>query len=136
MPPGVTLFDAASWNGVAIDSTCGAHGTCKKCRVRMMDVGDLPVTKLDARVFTPDELREGWRLACRAQAMADLVVDVPPLATRPKAATVGVGRQVILRPAVVKRYLELDEPTLTRPAQRRRARRRRAWTTSAPRACR
>jgi uncharacterized 2Fe-2S/4Fe-4S cluster protein (DUF4445 family) len=37
---------------------------------------------------------------------------VPPLATRPKAATVGVGRQVILRPAVVKRYLELEEPTL------------------------
>ncbi len=112
VPPGVTLFDAASWNGVAIDSTCGAHGTCKKCRVRV-DVGDLPVTKIDARVFTPDELRDGWRLACRAQAVADHVVDVPPLATRPKAATVGVGRQVILRPAVVKRYLELDEPTLT-----------------------
>jgi uncharacterized 2Fe-2S/4Fe-4S cluster protein (DUF4445 family) len=112
VPPGVTLFDAASWNGVAIDSTCGAHGTCKKCRVRV-DVGDLPVTKIDARVFTPDELRDGWRLACRAQAVADHVVDVPPLATRPKAATVGVGRQVILRPAVVKRYLELEEPTLT-----------------------
>ncbi len=30
VPPGVTLFDAASWNGVAIDSTCGGHGTCKK----------------------------------------------------------------------------------------------------------
>ncbi len=32
--------------------------------------------------------------------------------TRPKAATVGVGRQVILRPAVQKRYVELTEPTL------------------------
>src|SRR6266568_6834018 len=32
--------------------------------------------------------------------------------TRPKAATVGVGRQVILRPAVQKRYLELAEPSL------------------------
>jgi uncharacterized 2Fe-2S/4Fe-4S cluster protein (DUF4445 family) len=39
-------------------------------------------------------------------------VDVPPLVTRPKAATVGVGRQVILRPALQKRYVELDEPTL------------------------
>jgi uncharacterized 2Fe-2S/4Fe-4S cluster protein (DUF4445 family) len=34
------------------------------------------------------------------------------MTTRPKAATVGVGRQVILRPAVQKRYLELSEPTL------------------------
>ena len=37
---------------------------------------------------------------------------MPPLTTRPKAATVGVGRQVILRPAVQKRYLELAEPNL------------------------
>ena len=27
VPAGVTLFDAASWNGIAIDSTCGGHGT-------------------------------------------------------------------------------------------------------------
>ena len=31
---GTTVFDAASWNGVAIDSTCGGHGTCKKCKVQ------------------------------------------------------------------------------------------------------
>ena len=30
----------------------------------------------------------------------------------PKAATVGVGRQVILHPALQKRYVELDEPAL------------------------
>src|SRR5581483_828018 len=54
----------------------------------------------------------GWRLACRTSATRDTTVEVPPLTTRPKAATVGVGRQVILRPAVVKRYLELAEPTL------------------------
>ena len=124
MPPGVTVFDAASWNGVAIDSTCGGHGTCKKCRVRIEE-GEAPVTKLDARAFTPDELREGWRLACRVQAASDLASHVPPLQTRPKAATVGVGRQVILRPAVQKRYLELEEPTLhdQRTDVRARARR-------------
>ncbi len=43
---------------------------------------------------------------------ANIAVDVPPLTTRPKAATVGVGRQVILRPAVQKRYVELESPTL------------------------
>ena len=112
VPPGVTLFDAASWNGVAIDSTCGGHGTCKKCKVRIAG-GSVPVSALDTRAFTADELRDGWRLACRAQADTDLEIEVPPLTTRPKAATVGVGRQVILRPAAQKRYLELSEPTLT-----------------------
>ena len=37
---------------------------------------------------------------------------MPPLQTRPKAALVGVGRHVILRPAVIKRYLELSEPDM------------------------
>ncbi len=111
VPAGVSVFDAASWNGVAIDSTCGGHGTCKKCKVRMLD-GAAPPSPLDIRAFSPDELHGGWRLACRALAGADATVEVPPLVTRPKAATVGVGRQVILRPAVQKRYLELTEPTL------------------------
>jgi len=112
VPPGVTLFDAASWNGIAIDSTCGGHGTCKKCKIRITD-GQVPASALDARAFSPDELRAGWRLACRALADGDLQVEVPPLVTRPKAATVGVGRQVILRPAAQKRYLELSEPSLS-----------------------
>jgi uncharacterized 2Fe-2S/4Fe-4S cluster protein (DUF4445 family) len=112
VPPGVTLFDAASWNGIAIDSTCGGHGTCKKCKIRIAG-GSVPASPLDARAFSPDELRDGWRLACRAQASGDLELEVPPLVTRPKAATVGVGRQVILRPAAQKRYLELAEPSLS-----------------------
>ncbi len=111
VPAGVSVFDAASWNGIAIDSTCGGHGTCKKCKVRMLDGAAAP-SALDIRAFSPDELRDGWRLACRVLADGDARIDVPPLATRPKAATVGVGRQVILRPAVQKRYLELDEPSL------------------------
>ncbi len=112
VPPGVTVFDAASWNGIAIDSTCGGHGTCKKCKVQVVD-GSVPVSRLDVRAFTPEQLQSGWRLACLAQATSDLAVEVPPLTTRPKAATVGVGRQVILRPAVRKRYVELDAPSLT-----------------------
>jgi uncharacterized 2Fe-2S/4Fe-4S cluster protein (DUF4445 family) len=105
------VFDAASWNGIAIDSTCGGHGTCRKCKVRVVD-GDVPVGPLDPRAFTTDELRDGWRLACRASARGDLVVEVPPLQTRPKAALVGVGRHVILRPSVQKRHLVLDEPSM------------------------
>ncbi|HEY1622905.1 MAG TPA: ASKHA domain-containing protein [Streptosporangiaceae bacterium] len=112
VPYGVTMFDAASWNGIAIDSTCGGHGTCKKCRIRI-DADPPTPTSLDIRAYTADELKQGWRLACRTTAVKDTTIEVPPLTTRPKAATVGVGRQVILRPAVIKRYLELAEPDLS-----------------------
>jgi uncharacterized 2Fe-2S/4Fe-4S cluster protein (DUF4445 family) len=110
VPPGVTVFDSASWNGIAIDSTCGGHGTCHKCRVRID--GTNPITRHDLKTFSRDQLDDGWRLACLVNATRNLTVDVPPLTTRPKAATVGVGRQVILRPAIQKRYVELDEPHL------------------------
>ncbi len=112
VPPGVSVFDAASWNGIAIDSTCGGHGTCKKCKVQITG-GAVPISRLDTRSFTREQLAAGWRLACLAQATTDLAVDVPPMMTRPKAATVGVGRQVILRPAIQKRYVELSEPNLS-----------------------
>ena len=111
VPPGVSVFEGASWNGIAIDSTCGGHGTCKKCLVRVV-AGEVPVSAADTRAFSAAQLEDGWRLACLASAHDDLTVDVPPLVTRPKAATVGVGRQVILRPAVQKRYVELAEPSL------------------------
>ena len=77
-----------------------------------MTDGESDPTKLDFRAFSADEIRAGWRLACMVRPVANVAIDVPPLTTRPKAATVGVGRQVILRPAVQKRYVELESPTL------------------------
>lgn len=112
VPAGVSVFDAASWNGIAIDSTCGGHGTCRKCKIQVIE-GTVPEGRLDHRAFSDEQIRDGWRLACLAQANGDLRVHVPPLTTRPKAATVGVGRQVILRPSVAKRYVELSDPTLS-----------------------
>jgi uncharacterized 2Fe-2S/4Fe-4S cluster protein (DUF4445 family) len=111
VPAGTTVFDAASWNGIAIDSTCGGHGTCRKCKVRVVS-GEVPIDAVDPRAFSADELRDGWRLACRANAAHDLEIDVPPLQTRPKAALVGVGRHVILRPSVQKRHIVMEEPSL------------------------
>src|SRR5947208_2227257 len=54
------------------------------------------------------------RTSCSAttSGAGDLEIDVPPLQTRPKAALVGVGRHVILRPSVQKRHVALAEPSL------------------------
>ena len=112
MPPGVTVFDAACWNGVAIDSTCGGHGTCKKCRVRDRGRRRCRLASSTCAPSRRDELRDGWRLACRAQARRISTSTCRRWRRGRKAATVGVGRQVILRPALLKRYLELEEATL------------------------
>jgi uncharacterized 2Fe-2S/4Fe-4S cluster protein (DUF4445 family) len=111
VPAGTTLFSAAHWIGLPIDSTCGGRGTCGKCKVRV--VKNLPDAETaDHRLLRPAEIAEGWRLSCQARIYDDMVCEVPQLLRVPKAATMGLGRLVILDPNVRKVYLELAEPTL------------------------
>ncbi len=111
VPPGTTLFSAAHWIGLPIDSTCGGRGTCGKCKVKVLG-NPTEVTTADHRQLRQDEIAEGWRLSCQAHVHEDMSVEVPQLLRVPKAATMGLGRLVILDPNVRKVYLELQSPTL------------------------
>src|SRR6266581_1518103 len=111
VPPGTTVFSAAHWIGLPIDSTCGGRGTCGKCKVRVVE-GSSEVTNADHRLLRKDEVENGWRLSCQARIYEDMACDVPQLLRVPKAATMGLGRLVILDPNVRKVYIELAEPSL------------------------
>lgn len=110
-PEGTTIFNAANWAGLPIDSTCGGRGTCGKCKVRLLQGAD-GVSEADHRFIAEAELAAGWRLSCRATVRGDCVAEVPRLMSSPKAALLGYGQQVLLDPNVAKVYLKLDEPTL------------------------
>jgi uncharacterized 2Fe-2S/4Fe-4S cluster protein (DUF4445 family) len=111
VPPGTTVFSAAHWIGLPIDSTCGGRGTCGKCKVRVLGA-DMEVTTADHRQLRKDEIEDGWRLSCQARIYEDLVCEVPQLLRVPKAATMGLSRLVIIDPNVRKVFLELVEPDL------------------------
>ena len=111
VPPGTTLFSAAHWIGLPIDSTCGGRGTCGKCKVRVIQ-GLADAETADHRQLRPQEIADGWRLSCQAHIYEDITCEVPQLLRVPKAATMGLGRLVILDPNVRKVYLELEEPSL------------------------
>jgi uncharacterized 2Fe-2S/4Fe-4S cluster protein (DUF4445 family) len=111
VPAGTTVFSAAHWIGLPIDSTCGGRGTCGKCKVRIAR-GLTEAETADHRQLRPQEIAGGWRLSCQARIEQDMTVEVPQLLRVPKAATMGRGRLVILDPNVRKVYLELGEPSL------------------------
>ncbi len=111
VPPGTTLFHAANWAGLPIESTCGGRGTCGKCKVRLV-AGESEPTPADHRHLSADELEAGWRLSCQREVHEDSMCEVPALMRTPKAATMGAGRFVLLEPNVRKLALELDPPTL------------------------
>jgi len=111
VPPGTTLFSAAHWIGLPIDSTCGGRGTCGKCKVQVLE-GGAEITIADRKQLRPSELEAGWRLSCQAKVYEDTTVTVPELLRVPMAATMGVNRLVLLDPNVRKVYVELTEPDL------------------------
>ncbi|MDH4112340.1 MAG: ASKHA domain-containing protein [Actinomycetota bacterium] len=110
VPPGTTLFNAAHWAGIPIESTCGGRGTCGKCKVQVLE-GHAERTLADYR-HVSGGLDEGWRLSCQCEIDGDMVVDVPRALMVPKAATMGVGRFVLLEPNAVKYLLTLTTPTI------------------------
>ncbi|MBE5881611.1 MAG: DUF4445 domain-containing protein [Lachnospiraceae bacterium] len=58
-----------------VDSHCGGHGTCGKCAVRFTSGAPLPLPG-DRRRFSPQQLREGWRLACLAKPKQDCALEL------------------------------------------------------------
>jgi uncharacterized 2Fe-2S/4Fe-4S cluster protein (DUF4445 family) len=111
VPEGTTVFNAAHWIGLPIESTCGGRGTCGKCKVQVL-AGEVEVAPADRRWFSDALLADGWRLACEATLYADAECHVPALMRAPKAATMGLSRFVLLEPNVHKVHLVLPEPSL------------------------
>ena len=70
---GASLQDLLFAEGV--EFPCGGRGRCKGCKVKLL-AGSLPVTGEDRARLTADELKQGWRLACRARAEEDLRLEL------------------------------------------------------------
>ena len=106
VPPGTTVFVAAHWIDLPIDSTCGGLGTCGRCRVRIGDPR-FPINAVDREWLTPVELSQGWRLACRAEVEGYLECWAPEPMRMPLSAIAGRGRKVAVEPAVKQLAVEL-----------------------------
>jgi len=58
-----------------VEFPCGGQGKCKGCKIRVTR-GALPVTPEDLDAFSEQELKEGWRLACKAQVTEGITLEL------------------------------------------------------------
>jgi len=72
-PRGRPLLSLLFEHGV--EFPCGGRGTCKACRVRILQ-GVAPPAPEDMAALGPELAAEGWRLACRLRPETDLVLEV------------------------------------------------------------
>jgi uncharacterized 2Fe-2S/4Fe-4S cluster protein (DUF4445 family) len=75
--PGQTLLHAAQTAGVGLASVCGGVGTCEECRVRLVSGSLTALTLVEETAFCQDEIANGMRLACQAEPLSDVKVDIP-----------------------------------------------------------
>ncbi len=113
---GENLFEAARQVGIEIRSECGGKQSCGKCRVIIEN--QAYVSKLSAfekKHLTPDEITQGYRLACSCTIdKGDFVVFIPSESRigKSKIQVEGMERPVRLNPAITKVRLQIAKPTL------------------------
>lgn len=110
---GTSLLETAAAVGITLDLPCGGEGTCGKCRV-VVQCGACEPTDAERNVFTPEEIDDGWRLACQSAICGPTEVGVP------ETSILGAGHKILahledageatIDPTVRKKYVELPEP--------------------------
>src|ERR1035437_168317 len=94
--PDESLLDAARALEIGIASVCDGAGTCYSCRIQFMQGKlSLPSTS-ELELFSTEEIKAGWRLACQSFPMEDCRVYIPadsmttPQRTQVEGVEIGV----------------------------------------------
>jgi uncharacterized 2Fe-2S/4Fe-4S cluster protein (DUF4445 family) len=70
---GKRLWDSLADSGMDIDGSCGGNGLCGKCKLRVE--GDTnPISDKEREYLLPEEIKQGFRLACYCNVHAPLKV--------------------------------------------------------------
>jgi uncharacterized 2Fe-2S/4Fe-4S cluster protein (DUF4445 family) len=126
---GATVLEAARKLGAEVESICGGKGDCGKCKIRLEE-GYFPKYRISSAIASTQEksrakekflnqtqIRHGYRLACQTLIHGDIVVFVPEESRKGQQVVrkEATAREIKLKPAVKKYYIELKSATLHDP---------------------
>jgi len=123
---GESIKQASQKLGVGIEGLCGDKGTCGKCRIRIEEgvfakygiesrMENLsPLNKVEKKLLTSKQQRDGYRLACQAHIRGDIIVFVPEESRLARQVVRKAAGEIAveMKPAVRKYYVELKPATL------------------------
>lgn len=110
---GGNLLDTLRSYDMAPPTPCGGKGICGKCRVRIL--------KGDAALSAPydhnqpisrEEWDMGYRLACRTRVSDDLIIETPDNHYTNGNIMTDSFSDTAIKPAIIKKYMELPKPSL------------------------
>jgi len=89
---GSSFLDAARSVDIDVTATCGARGKCRGCRIKVLKGSVPPSTIMDEVQLGPDEVHEGFRLACQTRIIADTEIMLAPPMTEGGHQILGSGK--------------------------------------------
>lgn len=127
---GINLIEASRQLGVDIEALCGEKKVCGKCKVRIEEGSfeKFGITsnrshasdwqEEEDKFFTPTQKKEGYRLACVAKVLGDLLVFVPEESRAGKQIVSKAARDIPIEwnPAVKQYHVQVVPPTFEEPA--------------------
>jgi uncharacterized 2Fe-2S/4Fe-4S cluster protein (DUF4445 family) len=113
-PEGQSLLECARQLGVDLVNLCGGAGSCGRCKVQVLEGNVTPPMDKEASIFTPAELADGYRLACRTVPLTDCKICVPPesLTTPQRTQVEGEEVPVAPDPLIATHPVAMEPPSL------------------------
>jgi len=114
-PSGKSVFDCARQLGVGLISICGGRGKCHSCKVQVLKGTVSEPTSNEREVFSSQELKGGWRLACQTYPTSDCKLDIPSesMTTTQRTQVEGLVIAVHPEPVVRSYHIQLPPPSLS-----------------------
>jgi len=113
---GSSVLDAALKAKIDISSLCGGRGYCGKCQVIVVENPQhlSPMTDDERKHLDLEKVDAGYRIACKAKVNGDIAIKIPEQSRtgKQKLVIMGIEPEVVLKPPIVKIYLELTKPTI------------------------
>ncbi|MFC1995726.1 FAD-dependent oxidoreductase [Chloroflexota bacterium] len=126
---GKTIKEASVALGVDIEGICGEKAICGKCKIRIEEgvfekyaitsnrENLSPMGVTERKFFNIQHERHGYRLACQAKIMGNIVVYVPEESRMGKQVVRKEAKEINIeiKPAIRKYYVELKKASLDDP---------------------
>ena len=110
-----SLLACARELGIGINSICSGKGTCFACKVQITSGTVTATTTSERKVFSPQEVKNGWRLACQTYPRSNLRLNVPleSMTTTQRVQIETLEVPVTLKPAIKAYLMKLTVPSLS-----------------------
>lgn len=112
--PGTSLLDAARKAGVDIVASCGGVGICGTCKVKLVHGKLNDISLMEAETLSEDEIKAGMRMACQAEPLSNVKLDIPAasMVHGQKMQLEGIESEQTIDPVVIALDMHMKEPTL------------------------